>query len=60
VTWHNGFKLSDVEKYDGTSNFVYWIQVYSTTIKVVVGNSDLMVNYLPVMLAKGCKSWLNS
>lgn len=56
VTWPQVFKLSDVDKYDGTSDPTQWLQIYSTAVKAAGGNADVMANYLPIMLTKGCRN----
>jgi hypothetical protein len=39
------FKLSGIEKYDGFTNPVEWLEVYQLTIEVAGGDSYVMANY---------------
>lgn len=53
-TWPRGFKLSNIDKYDKRSDPAQWLQIYSTAVKEVGGNTDVMANYLPIILTKDC------
>jgi len=34
------------------------MQLYAIVVRVVEGNSDVMANYLPVMLSQSTNNWL--
>ncbi|GJN13391.1 hypothetical protein PR202_gb00085 [Eleusine coracana subsp. coracana] len=58
--WQKGFKPVPIEKYDGQTNPREWLQLYSTTIRSVGGDSYVMANYLPVCLDPAIRIWLTS
>ena len=44
------FKISGVEQYDGHASPEQWLMRYATTVWVGGGNTDVMANYLAIML----------
>jgi hypothetical protein len=58
VCWPLNFKLSGIEKYDGSTNPVEWFEVYHLTIEAVGGDSYVIANYLPVYLSSSARTWL--
>ncbi|GJN40303.1 hypothetical protein PR202_gb29504 [Eleusine coracana subsp. coracana] len=58
--WPKGFKSVPIEKYDGQTNPREWLQLYSTVIRLVGGDSYVMANYLPVCLDPAVRIWLTS
>nr|ABA92237.1 retrotransposon protein, putative, Ty3-gypsy subclass [Oryza sativa Japonica Group] len=59
VDWPASFKLTRIEKYDGTTNPESWLTVYGLAIRAAGGDSKAMANYLPVALADSARSWLH-
>nr|AAN64455.1 putative GAG-POL precursor [Oryza sativa Japonica Group]ABF97057.1 retrotransposon protein, putative, Ty3-gypsy subclass, expressed [Oryza sativa Japonica Group] len=59
VDWLAGFRLTGIEKYDGTTNPESWLTVYGLAIHAAGGDSKAMANYLPVALADSARSWLH-
>jgi hypothetical protein len=51
VCWPLNFKPLGIEKYNEFTNLAEWLEVYQLTIKVVGGDSYMMVNYLLVYLS---------
>ena len=41
-------------------NPTQWVQAYATVVRVVRGDTSVMVNYLPVMLTPTTMNWLTS
>jgi hypothetical protein len=58
VRWPLNFNPSGIEKYDVSTNLVEWLEVYQLAIKVVGGDSYVMVTYLPVYLSALARTWL--
>ena len=58
VQWPTGFKIFRVDPYDGKANPEQWMQLYEITVRAVGENTDVMVNYLPVMLSQSTNNWL--
>jgi hypothetical protein len=58
VRWLLNFKLSGIEKYDGSINRVEWLEMYQLTIEAASGDSYVMANYLPVCLSSSARTWL--
>jgi hypothetical protein len=58
VRWPVNFKLSGIEKYDGSINYAMWLQVYQLTIEATGGDSYVMENYLPSYLSSSARNWL--
>jgi hypothetical protein len=58
VRWPQNFKTSRIEKYDGSTNPIEWLEVYQLTIEATRGDSYVMVNYLPVGLSSSTRTWL--
>jgi hypothetical protein len=52
------FKPSEIEKYDGSTNLVEWLEVYQLAIEAIGGDSYVMANYLSVYLSSSAKTWL--
>jgi hypothetical protein len=49
VRWPVNFKPSGIEKYDGSTNLIEWLEVYQFAIEAAGGDSYVMANYLPVV-----------
>jgi hypothetical protein len=58
VRWPLNFKLSRIEKYDGSTNPAEWLEVYQLTIEATGGDSYVMETYLPVYLSASARTWL--
>ena len=54
------FKISGVEQYDGHANPEQWLTSYATAMRAGGDNTDVMANYLPVMLKPAVMNWLTS
>jgi hypothetical protein len=52
------FKLSGIEKYDGSTNPAEWLKVCQLIIEAAGGDSYVMENYLPVYLSASARTWL--
>jgi hypothetical protein len=52
------FKPSEIEKYNGSTNLVEWLEVYQHAIEAARGDSYIMENYLPVCLSSSAMTWL--
>ena len=53
-----GFKIFRVDPYDCKANPEQWMQLYEIAVRAAEGNSDVMANYLPVMLSQTANNWL--
>jgi hypothetical protein len=58
VVWLHKFQPHLPEKYDGMSNPVEFLQIYSTSILVAGRNEAIMANYFPIALTGTARSWL--
>jgi hypothetical protein len=58
VCWPLNFILSGIEKYDGSTNQVEWLDVYQVAIENAGENSYVMANYQPVYLSSSARTWL--
>lgn len=58
IRWPRSFTLSNIDKYDGKLYPAQWLQIYSTAVKAAGGNTNVIANYLPIMLTKECRNWL--
>ena len=47
-----------VDLYDGKANPEQWMQLYEIAVRATRGNSDVMTNYLLVMLSQTTNNWL--
>jgi hypothetical protein len=52
------FKPSGIEKYDGCTNPIEWLEVYQLAIEATGGDSYMMENYLPTCLSSSARMWL--
>ena len=41
-------------------NPTQWLQAYATTVRAAGGDTNIMANYLPIMLTPATMSWLMS
>jgi hypothetical protein len=57
VRWPLNFKLLGIEKYDGSTNPIEWLEVYQLTIEATGGDSYVMGNYLPICLSSSARTW---
>jgi hypothetical protein len=51
VSWPVNFKPSEIEKYDGSTNPVEWLEVYQLAIEAAGWDLDVVANYLLVCLS---------
>jgi hypothetical protein len=58
VRWPINFKPSGIEKYDGSTNPIEWLEVYQLAIEATGGDSYFMANYLLVCLFTSPMTWL--
>jgi hypothetical protein len=58
VRWTLNFKPSGIEKYDGYTNSVEWLEVYLLAIEATRGDSYMMANYLSICLSSFSRAWL--
>ena len=47
-----------VNPYDGKANPKQWVQLYEIAVRAAGGNTNVMVNYLPIMLSQSANNWL--
>jgi hypothetical protein len=52
------FKPSGIDKYNGSTNPIEWLEVYQLAIEAVGGDSYVMANYLPICLSSSARTWL--
>jgi hypothetical protein len=52
------FQDIGIEKYDGSTNPIEWLEVYQLTIEATGGDSYIMGNYLLVYLSSSTRTWL--
>ena len=60
LQWPRGFKITGVEPYEGRMNPTQWLQAYATTVHATRGDTNVMANYLPIMLTPAAMSWFTS
>jgi hypothetical protein len=58
VRYPLNFKPSGINKYDGSTNPIEWLDVYRLAIEAVGGDSYVMANYLPICLSSSARTWL--
>jgi hypothetical protein len=58
VHWPLNFKLSGIEKYDGSTNPAEWLEVYQLIIEAAGRDSYVMANYFPVCLSSSTRTLL--
>jgi hypothetical protein len=58
VTWPSKFRPHLLQKYDGTSNPLEFLQVYVTAITAAGGDTAVMATYLHVALSGRARTWL--
>ena len=58
VWWPTKFKPGPIESYDGSTNPVEFLQIYTTTIEAAGGDEKVMANYLPTVLKGSARTWL--
>jgi hypothetical protein len=58
VRWPLNFKSSGIEKYDGFTNPVEWLEVYQLTNEATGGDLYVMATYLPVCFSSSARTWL--
>ena len=58
VQWPTGFKIFRVDPYNGKANPEQWMQLYEIGVHAAGGNTDVMANYLPIMLSQSANNWL--
>ena len=60
LQWPRGFKIIGVEPYEGRMNPTQWLQAYATVVHATGGDTNVMANYLPIMLTPAAMSWFTS
>lgn len=60
VQWPANFKIYRVQPYDSHANPEQWLVSYAITVRAGGGDTDVMANYLPVMLQPAAMNWLTS
>ena len=60
LQWPHGFKITEVEPYEGQMNSTQWLQAYATAVHTARGDTSVMVNYLHIMLTSTVMNWLTS
>jgi hypothetical protein len=58
ASWPPKFRPHLLEKYDGTSNPLEFLQVYVTAITAAGGNTAVMATYFHVALSRPARTWL--
>jgi hypothetical protein len=58
IAWPEKFKIGHINKYDGSSKPVEFIQVYHIVIEATGGDDRVKANYLPTALSGVARSWL--
>ena len=58
MTWPGRFKPDVPVKYDGTTNPMEFLQVYSTAVQAVGGGEKVMANWFAMVLNPNTLSWL--
>jgi hypothetical protein len=56
VVWPPNFKLSAIDKYDGSTNPVVWLEVYQLAIDATGADSYVMANYLLICLSSSTRT----
>lgn len=47
-----------MDKFNETQNMLQFLQIYTTAIRAVAGDENVMANYLPTVLERSTRSWL--
>ena len=58
VAWPGKFKPDLPPRYDGTLDPVEFLQLYELSIEAANGDEKVMVNWFPMALTDGARSWL--
>jgi hypothetical protein len=58
ATWPSKFRPHLLEKYDGTSNPLEFLQVYVIAITTAGGDTVVMASYFHVALTGPARTWL--
>jgi hypothetical protein len=58
ATWPSKFRPHLLEKYDGTSNPLEFLQVYVIAITTAGGDNTVMATYFHVALSGSARTWL--
>ena len=56
LQWPRGFKITGVEPYEGRMNPIQWMQAYAIAVRAAGGDTNVMANYIPVMLTPAAMS----
>ena len=56
LQWPRGFKIPRIEPYEGRMNLTQWLQAYATAVRAAGGDTNIMANYLPIMLTLAAMS----
>ena len=56
LQWPRGFKITRFEPYERMMNPTPWLQAYATAVRATGGDTNVMANYLPVMLTPAAMS----
>ena len=60
IQWPIDFKITVVKAYDGQVNPEQWLTCYAIAMRVSGGDTNMMANYLPIMLKPSVMNWLTS
>ena len=58
IVWPGKFKPDLPPRYDGTPDPAEFLQLYELSIEVANGDKKVMVNWFPMALKDGARSWL--
>ena len=58
VAWPGKFKPDLRPRYDGTADPAEFLQLYELSIEAANGDENVMVNWFPMALKDGARSWL--
>ena len=58
LVWPGKFKLDLPSRYDGTTDPTEFLQLYEPSIEASNGTEQVMVNWFPMALKDGARSWL--
>ena len=58
VAWPGKFKPDLPPRYDGTPDPAEFLQLYELSIEAANGDEKVMVNWFPMALKDGARSWL--
>jgi hypothetical protein len=60
LTPHQQARETAIEKYDGRSDPIVWLKMYSVAVRASRGNEDHMAGYFPLVMGKAPLLWLDN